>query len=70
MLQLPTDANKSLIALFDRAEANEDEGDTRYLTRSYVPELHVLLNFLDELGDDDVAGARQGAVLDEKERNG
>lgn len=32
----------------------------------YVPEQRVLLNILDELGDDDVGGAGQGTVLSKK----
>lgn len=64
--QLLTDANKCLIALIARSNANGNSGDTGYLTILCVLEKYVLLNVPDKLGDDDVAGARQCAVLDQK----
>lgn len=36
------------------------------MTIFYVSEQSVLLDFSEEVGDDDFAGARKGAVLDEK----
>lgn len=64
--QLLTDASKSLIALFARSKVNGDGGSRRYLTILYVYEQPVLLKFLDQLGEDDVAGARQGVALHKK----
>lgn len=64
--ELHTDANKSLIAVIARSKASGAGSDTRCLTGFYFLEQPVLLNVADELGDDDVAGAWQGAVLDIK----
>lgn len=70
MRQPLTSANKSLIALFPRNKANEDGGNTRYLTIFYVLEQHVLMNIPEELGDDDVVGVLRSAFRDGKEAAG
>lgn len=45
---------------------SKDGDDTGYWTVSYVLKNSVQLSVLDELGNDDVAGVQQGAVLDKK----
>lgn len=62
--QLLTDASRSLIVLSTRNEASGDGGHTGSLATFYVSQSSVLLSFSGELGDDDVAGARQSAVLE------
>lgn len=56
--QLFADSNKSLIALIATNEANGNGGDRELLTITYVPEQLMLLNFSEELGDDNVASPR------------
>lgn len=43
---------------------NGDCGGTVHFTTFYVPKQSVLLNFSDKLRENDVAGARQSAILD------
>lgn len=52
-------------AVVARSEANGDGGDREYLTTFYSSEQLVLLNVSYELGNDEVAGARQKKFLDE-----
>lgn len=66
MRQLLTDENESLIALFAKSETKVDGCSVGYLTPFYVPKLHALLNVLEELGNDDAAGARQSGVMDKE----
>lgn len=63
--QLPTDANRSLIALAARSKASGDGEDSRYLTMFYFLNQSMLLNFFEELVDYDARAVRQDAVLDE-----
>lgn len=64
--QLLTSTSQSLIAVIVRSKVSGDGCDTDYLTILYFFEQPVLLNVSDELGDDDVQSAWQGAVLDGK----
>lgn len=63
MPKLLTDANKCLRALITRRDADGDGSKTGYLTTLYVSEQPWLLKFLDKLGNDDFANARQGLVM-------
>lgn len=66
MRQLLTDADKSLLALFAENEVSGGGSDPDYSTTIYDPEQPVLLNTLDELGDEDVAGAWESVILGKK----
>lgn len=60
------DATRSLVALFARSKTSEDGGNTEYLTTFFLLRQLPLLSLADELGDDDVMSARQGAVADKR----
>lgn len=66
MEQLFTDTPKSLIALVARSEMSGNCDDTSCPTIFFNPEQPSLLNVPDKLGDNDVAGDWQSAILDEK----
>lgn len=66
MQQLLTDTSQSLILVVGRFLASRDGDDTGYFAMFYVSEQSVLLNVPDEFGDNIVASARQGLVLNEK----
>lgn len=64
--QLLTNPAENLIAFVDRNEGSRGRGDTKDLSFFYVLKRLLKLSFLDELGDDDVAGIHQDAVLNKK----
>lgn len=61
-----TDASKRIIEPVARSEAIRNGVDTKYLTIFYVSEQPMLLIVLGKRSSDDVAGVRQGAVLEKK----
>lgn len=62
--QLRTDARKIVKALMAKRHAAGDGDNMKYLTIFYVCEQHALLIMPDELCENDVASARQGAIRD------
>lgn len=66
MRQRLTDATKSSVALITTSQMSRDSDTTGCLAILYVPERPRLLIVPVKLGDDDVSGAQQAAVLDQK----
>lgn len=64
--QLFTEANHSFIALFAVSGPDEDGGRRGFFTILHGSEQGMLLEGLDELGDEEFAGVWQSTVLDKK----